>query len=126
MKLRPCSCKYFKSHSEISSPARNCNNALYSVLHQRLSEEISSFHEKNFVPVRVRTGLNSIRVVPAPTSSETGPTEVCMGSDLKSCRSDFVRILCNLPPYFYGQSNAMADLSFVKFVGALRISRQAH
>ena len=47
MKLKHCSCKYFSPHSEF----------LYLI--DGWSGEISRFHEENFVPVRVRTGLNS-------------------------------------------------------------------
>ena len=64
MKLKPCSCKYFWSHSEFSLiPSSN------AYLVRRiggLSGEISLFHEESFVPIRLRTGLNSLVPVQHP------------------------------------------------------------
>ena len=64
MKLKPCSCKYFWPHFEFSLIPSN--NAYLIRRINGWSEEISRFHEDNFVPVRVRTGLNSFVSVQHP------------------------------------------------------------
>ena len=103
MNLKPCSCKHFIPRSEFLFPATMF--LLFFALSLVDLERFRVFMWKILYRSGARTGLNSfvsvqhpkwVRPVRANFSSWFSEL-ICMGSNLKSCRCDFVPVSCNQP-----------------------------